>query len=321
MGVLQGMKKTATMLKLSDFQAAFIQPVDTMMRGFNECRVVFDRYLDQSLKNTTRQKRSKTSTAHELHPDMKLTMSLKDILSASKTKRQLTCMFVQGLLDHVSGRDIKLVVVYDNKIKGHDFEDEHTHEEADTLIPNQVLASTSDDAAKEVWVWSPDTDVLVLLIDLVSRGRLGAHARLKILTGKSAKYREIDVVERVRAIGQRKCQGLIRLHNFSGADWGGKFVGITKKTWIGAYLKLSEDDPAIKCFRELGESTIPNELVNGELPLKVRGLEAFVCKVYSPKGPTNIPALRWQLFWSKNVEGEMLPPTRAALLPHITRAN
>jgi len=50
------------MLKLSDFQAAFIQPVDTMMKGFNECRVVFDRYLDQSLKNMTRQKRSKTST-------------------------------------------------------------------------------------------------------------------------------------------------------------------------------------------------------------------------------------------------------------------
>ena len=119
---------------------------------------------------------------YELHPDMKLTMSLKDILSASKTKRQLTCMFAQGLLDHVSGRDIKLVVVYD------------THEEADTLILNQVLASTSDDAAKEVWVWSPDTDVLVLLIDLVSCGRLGAHARLKILTGKSPKYRELDVV-------------------------------------------------------------------------------------------------------------------------------
>ena len=155
----------------------------------------------------------------------------------------------------------------------------------------------------------------------MSRGHLGAPARLKILTGKSAKYRELDVVERVRAIGQRKCQGLIRLHNFSGADWGGKFVGITKKTWIGAYLKLSEDDPAIKCFRELGESTTPNELVNGELPLKVRGLEAFVCKVYSPKGPTNILALRWQLFMSKNVEGEMLPTTRAALLPHITRAN
>ena len=99
------MKKTTTKLKLSDFQAAFIQRVDTMMKCFNECCVAFDRYLDQSLKNMTRQKRSKTSTEYELHTDMKLTMSLKDIMSASKTKRQMTCMFAQGLLDYVSGRD------------------------------------------------------------------------------------------------------------------------------------------------------------------------------------------------------------------------
>ena len=30
-------------------------------------------------------------------------------------------------------------------------------------------------------------------------------------------------------IGHCKCQGF-GLHNFSGADWGGKFVGISKKT-------------------------------------------------------------------------------------------
>ena len=31
--------------------------------------------------------------------------------------------------------------------------------------------------------------------------------------------------------------------------------------------------------------------------------------------------LRWEMFQSKNMEGEMLPPTRPALLPHISRAN
>ena len=31
-------------------------------------------------------------------------------------------------------------------------------------------------------------------------------------------------------IGTRKCEGLIGLRNFSGADFGLKFVGITKKT-------------------------------------------------------------------------------------------
>jgi len=60
--------------------------------------------------------------------------------------------------------------------------------------------------------------------------------RLKLLTGKGTKYRQIDVIERVQATGHRKCQGLIGIHNFSGVDWGGKFVGITKKSRVNAGL-------------------------------------------------------------------------------------
>ena len=35
----------------------------------------------------------------------------------------------------------------------------------------------------------------------------------------------------------------------------------------------------------------------------------------------HLPSLRWEQFRSKNLEGEVLPPTRAALPPHIIRAN
>ena len=86
-------------------------------------------------------------------------------------------------------------------------------------------------------------------------------------------------------------------------------------------MKLGENDPVIGYFKRLGEGRVSNQLDNGELPLEVKGLEQFVCQVYCPAGPTTLPALRWKLFRSKNLEGEMLPPTRAALLPHINRAN
>lgn len=134
-------------------------------------------------------------------------------------------------------------------------------------------------------------------------------------------YREIDVRERVQAIGHRKCQGLIGIHNFSGVDWGGKFVGITKKSWVNAYLQLDNEDSVTDCFRELGEGVLPTCLVNGELPPQIKSLENFVCRVYSSRGPTSLPTLRWEMFRSRNLEGKMLPPTRAALLPHITRVN
>ena len=44
-------------------------------------------------------------------------------------------------------------------------------------------------------------------------------------------------------------------------------------------------------------------------------------RVYCGTGPITLPALRWELFRSKNLEGEMLPPTRGALLPHVMHAN
>ena len=73
--------------------------------------------------------------------------------------------------------------------------------------------------------------------------------------------------------------------------------------------------------RTLGKGSIPPELIIGELPSTLQSLEHFACHVYSSKGPTTLRLLRWELFLSKNFEGEMLPPTRAALLPHILHAN
>jgi len=49
-----------------------------MMAGYDEGRVVFDIYMDQSLKNKTRQKRETTSVEYEIHLEMKLAMSIMD---------------------------------------------------------------------------------------------------------------------------------------------------------------------------------------------------------------------------------------------------
>lgn len=229
MRVLQSKKKTPTMLKISDFQAAFIERIASLASSYSKAHAVFDNYLDQSLKNKTRQKRAVSSIEYVIHSEIKLTMPLKDILSSTRSKRSLTEMFTEALLEKLS-RPLNLVVVYGNKIKSHDLEEEHEDEEADTLIPHQAMASTDESKWQEICVWSSDTDVLTLLLHLVS-WCLGTHPQtgLKFLTGKGVIYREIDVVERAKVIGHRKCQGLIGLHNFSGTDWGGKFLGITKK--------------------------------------------------------------------------------------------
>ena len=71
----------------------------------------------------------------------------------------------------------------------------------------------------------------------------------------------------------------------------------------------------------MGEGTLQSELADDKLPADWKPLEGFVCKVYSSKGPLSLPQLRWEMFRSKNLEGEMLPPTIASLYPHIKRSN
>ena len=127
--------------------------------------------------------------------------------------------------------------------------------------------------------------------------------------------------ERVRVIGKAKSQALIGFHNFTGADWGGKFVGKTKDSWTKAFMKLSNDNSVLKCFKQLGEGPIECVLEDGKLPHDFSLIEEFVCEVYSSNGPLTLPELRWELFRSRNLEGELLPPTRASLLPHIIRVN
>jgi len=83
-------------------------------------------------------------------------------------------------------------------------------------------------------------------------------------------------------------------------------------------MKLNKDDLAIICFWELGERCLPTELANGELPPQVKDLEKFVCQVWCS---TSLPALSWELFHNKNLEGDILPPTWAALLPHAMCTN
>ena len=134
------------------------------------------------------------------------------------------------------------------------------------------------------------------------------------------------MVKQVDRIGREKCKGHIGLHiglhHFSGADWGGKFVGITKKRWVYAYMKLPNDDPAIRFFQTLGVEAIPLQLSgDGDLAPQVKALETFVWRVYSFSVPRTIPDLRWELWRTRNLEGENLPPIVPSLLPHLIRAN
>jgi len=79
MDVLQSLKKAPTAKKLCDPQDAFIKRLECMMTKYSEGRVIIDRYIDQSLKNKTRQKRAAAFKEFKFHPETKPSMSLNEL--------------------------------------------------------------------------------------------------------------------------------------------------------------------------------------------------------------------------------------------------
>ena len=77
----------------------------------------------------------------------------------------------------------------------------HSHEEADTQIPLLINYSLSDDKYKHFDVSSPDTDVLIELMDLVSNGASGELTSITLHAGTVRSPNKIDIMNRVQCIG------------------------------------------------------------------------------------------------------------------------
>jgi len=321
--VVQSMTKLPGMDTICDLGDAFVKRINGMMRKYAEGRVIFDRYITGSLKEKTRAKRAGSTQPVKfiIQGQMSIrNVSMKLLLSHTGTKSQLTEYFGKRLLDHFAGSDKGFVVVYGTSTLSNKeglFDPDlstHTHEEADTQIPLHVLDATAlSTSIRDIYVWSPDTDVFLLLIDLVATCTV--QGNVKLLTGRGKFYRTIDVKERCVVIGSEKSKALIGLHNFTGADWGGKFFNISKKTWITKFLALTPTDDIVGTLRRFGSMDTPDEPA-------LKHMERFICNVYSSKSScVTVVDLRWELFKTKNFEGEKLPPTQNTLKPHIQRVN
>ena len=253
MAVVQAIKKGPSMVTCSDFAQAFVRSICNIMSSYREGRVIFDRYIENSLKAQTRGKMYagvdpvkfdiKDSTNTKLVP-------LKSMLSHTETKSKLTEYLGKALLQEYADSSKSLVVIYGTSTYSNKPDvcypniGEHSHEEADTLIPMHVLnASKTYGGIRDIDVYSPDTDVLIFLMNFFSSNNIPGE--LHFITGKGKAKRTIDIRARCLAVGSEKSKGLLGLHAFTGADWGGKFAGISKSRWIKHYLRLESSCDAV----------------------------------------------------------------------------
>ncbi len=240
MVLLQKMtKKPATILTVKDLSDCFNNRLISLTGDYDEMILVFDTYREDSLKGATRDKRrqGKAPIQYQVRDDTNIKhIPMNRFLSHDKIKADLTNYLAAKNLEYNSSSQ-KLVITCSS---GHTRSnkdlvfDDNNHEEADTLLIYQaVLASQRNPPDARMVFFSPDTDVLVLVIanyDLMLK-----NTAISMVSG----VMEIEPIRRV--IGAERAKALPAFHAFTGADNTGRFYRIGKATWLQAYMKATPD--------------------------------------------------------------------------------
>jgi len=144
---------------------------------------------------------------------------------------------------------------------------DNNHEEADTLlIYHAVLASQRNPPDAQMVFFSPDTDVLMLVIanyDLMLK-----NTSISMASG----VMRIDPIW--RAIGPERAKAFPAFHAFTGADNTGRFSRIGKATWLQVYMKADRD--VISSLQMLSTEAEVTQTM-------LANLASFVCAAYLSK--------------------------------------
>jgi len=173
MALVNSVSKTDQMKTCDDFAQAFIERMSTISANYDEVTVVFDKYIDSSLKNGMRQKRTKGKSTYYRVTDSTIiqNITLKNFLPNIKTKAELTeylAMKCLGYSKSPVSKMKKFLVTSGRETKGNtsipDVLLTHSQEELDTLL---ILHALTVDKDAELVIGSPDSDVLILLIEMI----------------------------------------------------------------------------------------------------------------------------------------------------------
>ena len=313
MVLLQKMaKKPTTIVTIKDLSECFNDRLMSLTRDYDEIILVFDTYRDDSLKSTTRDKRrqGRAPIQYQVTDDTNIKhIPMSRFLSHDKTKADLTNYLAAKTLEYNSTSHKMVITSSSGHTRSNKdllFQD-NNHEEADTLLIYQaVLASQRNPSDAQMVFFSPDTDVLVLVI---------ANYDLMLKNTSISMASGVMGIQPIwTAIGAERAKALPAFHAFTGADNTGRFSRIGKATWLQMYMKADTD--VISSLQMLSTEAEVTETM-------LATLASFVCAAYSPKGIyiKTISELRWHLFCKHMAESDKLPPTLGALRQHVMRVH
>ena len=300
---------------LVDYIESHLKAADTYL--------VFDRYLANSIKDTTRASRAgkNASRQHQLSLLTPLPPQ-KVCLTVTHNKVQLIhliCEYLRQNNNVLSGNGNVLVVTgaehtpveicNSNVQERPDLRT--THEEADVIIVQQVV-HLAETGKTSIRVIADDTDIFVLLLHFYQEKHLNCHL---IMMGTSSGRKCTDI----RATLEKNVDvttDLLAAHVLSGCDTVSSLWGIGKGTVLQV-LKSRK-----KSLSKLGNT----EESNDDVMLQCI---SFIASCYGYHNETNMTSLRYHVWTNKMSNNKLtsapklrvLPPTSEAFEHHVHRVH
>jgi hypothetical protein len=317
--VIVNMLKPSGCVTFEDYaEKVFVPYIQSQLVSVQRLDLVFDQYIEGSLKASARAKRGQ-GMRRRVNAESRVPKQWHNFLREDENKAELFHYLAEYVIADVEktavdeGKQVistkgvqVLNVLPDANI--HELAP-CSHEEADTRILLHV-EHAGRHGLKRVMIRTMDTDVLVLAIGKYSKLSL-EELWVSFGTGKGLKYFPVHTI--ATRLGDDRARALPGFHAFTGCDQTSSFAGKGKKTAWDTWLNFDGVTTAFELMTCLPSSTT--------LTTIMPSLERFVVLMYDKTSVFNsVNETRKLLFTRKGRSIDNIPPTSAALSEHVKRS-
>ena len=315
-------------LTFSEFSIKLLNHVSHCSNFASRIDVVFDVYLENSIKDVERQRRSTGEIVLKKIVSTSQIKQWSQLLSSGDFKNKLVSYIVNHWKTNREMLGNKELYVNDASETWRYTSSstelvenlQSNQEEADTRL--LLHAKNASLSYQDVVISSPDTDVFIIALSQLPN----IDASMFMLTGTGDKKRLIDmnaVAEDAYAkLNHTDCskekyfEAVLGFHCFTGCDSTSAFSGRGKNKPLQI---LGKSDDYINAFATLGST---NELTESTAEI----LQSFVCHMYGKKDALELGIslnIRYHVYCQKagKVTCEALPPCSNVLEQHTKRVN
>lgn len=290
--------------------------------GATRVDIVFDVYLEDSIKNAERGKREVGKLQFKTILGSQQIKQWGAFLSSGNNKTELIRFLVRRWKNNCSIiGNIKLYVAFDDQCihiqengSSQLIEElQCNHEEADTRM--LLHAKHMSPSVRNVLIHTPDTDVLVIAIDASTQidsdlfVRTGIKSNARIISINKVKQ-SLKIMYDLEDINSAS-KALTSLHAFTGCDTISAFSGKGKVKPLKIMLRKKL---YIDVFSEFGNQP---EMTDDEFSV----LKKFVCDLYGHVNEST-DKVRYLMYSSRQgkMEAKSIPPCSDSLQLHASRA-